>query len=391
MKHIINTEVLKACDIRGVYNKNLFSKDFYYIGKAFGTILKKNKLNTCSVGRDGRSSSKELCDNLIKGLLETGVDVINLNLVSSPALYFSHRHLNTGGSCMVTASHNLSKYNGCKFVLKDTVFGEKQIKEIDKICKEGSFIESNEKASLKDYDIKEPYINHLLSILSNDNLENAKIVWDGSNGATLFVLKDFLKRIKGEHIVICDTIDPNFSNHEPDPSKEINTALLKKAVLDNNADLGIIFDGDGDRLACVTNNNRYVKGDELLLILAKDYILTHKDKKVMSEVKASNIFYSQIKKLGGNPIMWKVGHTFQQEKMIQDSIGFGGETSGHIFYLENNYEDDGLYAALKLLNILYKDKKCNLNDHIKQIPDIFTEGEVRLTLDTENISGICFI
>lgn len=383
-KYTINKEVLKACDIRGVYNQNLFEKDFYYIGRAFGTILQNRNLDSICVARDGRLSSRSLKDSLVKGLQDSNINIIDIGLVSSPCTYFAHSYLKVDSCAMVTASHNPGKYNGCKFVLKDTIFGEENINEINNICLEGSFVKTKGTSTYKRVDITNPYINHLLSILDVDKLKNSKIVWDGSNGATNFCLKEFVEKLPGEHILICDEIDGNFPNHDPDPSKEENTKLLKQYVLNTNSDMGIIFDGDGDRLALVTKNGEYVTGDQLLVILAKDYLEKNPGSKVMSEVKASKVFYDSVKEFGGIPVMYKVGHTFQQEKLFEEKIGFAGETSGHIFYLENNGEDDGLYAALKALNICYKNNTCCLQELYDSIPKIFTSGEVRLTLDTEN-------
>lgn len=384
MKHKINKEVLKACDIRGVYNEDLFEEDFYYIGLAFATILNEKNLCKCVVGRDGRLSSPSLTKSLIEGLMDGGVDVVDLGFVSTPGVYFAQTHLKTGGACMVSASHNPGKYNGCKFVIDGEIFTTNYINQIDDICLNDKFFKSNSKGNLSSYDIKDDYIENILKVINLKSLENSNIVWDASNGASLFMLQSLIDRLPGVHTIICDTVDGNFPNHEPDPSKEVNMLDLKKATLECKADLGIAFDGDGDRLGCVTEDGTFVTGEQLLLILAKDYLITHPGAKIMSEVKASKVLYSEIAKAGGIPVMWKVGHTMQQEKAFSENIGLAGETSGHIFYLDNNGQDDGTYAALRLLDLIYNKKKTTLKAMIDEIPPVVTKGEIRLFMESSN-------
>ncbi|MGH4037499.1 MAG: phosphomannomutase/phosphoglucomutase [Sphaerochaeta sp.] len=388
MKHKFNKEILKACDIRGIYIEELNEEDFYYIGKAFATILVQKNMSRCSVGRDGRVSSKSLEKALIQGLSECNIEVIDLGFVSTPALYFSQSLLNTDGCCMISASHNPGIYNGCKFVLKNEVFAFEYIKLIEDIATNGNFLESSKIGTISNYDIKQDYVEHLLSVINLECLKNANIVWDASNGASLFMLETLIRRLPGNHTIICEKVDGNFPYHEPDPSKEKNMQMLKDAVIENSADLGIAFDGDGDRLGCVTSCGCYVTGDQLLLILAKDYLSDNPGAEVMSEVKASKVFYQQISEAGGIPVMWKVGHTFQKMKAISDDIGFAGETSGHIFYKENNWEDDGTYAALKLLNLLYNRTKTTLDYQVCKIPYVFTKGEVRLNMGSDDREGL---
>lgn len=384
MKHIINKEILKACDIRGVYNEDLFEDDFYYIGLAFATILNIKNLKTCTVGRDGRLSSPILSKSLIKGILDGGIDVVDLGFVSTPGVYFAQTFLKTGGACMVSASHNPGKYNGCKFVLDGEIFTTNYINQIDDICQNDSFVKVATKGILSSYDIKNDYIENLLKVINLKSLENSNIVWDASNGASLFMLESLIERLPGNHTIICDKVDGNFPNHEPDPSKEVNMMDLKRATINKKADLGIAFDGDGDRLGCVTEDGTFVTGEQLLLILAKDYLITNPGSKIMSEVKASKVLYSEIAKAGGIPVMWKVGHTMQQEKAFSENIGLAGETSGHIFYLENNGQDDGTYAALRLLDLIYNKKNTTLKKMLDEIPPVVTKGEIRLFMETSN-------
>ena len=258
MGYIINKEILKACDIRGIYKEELSEKDFYYIGKAFATILARKNMKVCSVGRDGRLSSPSLQETLIKGLLESNIDVIDLGFVSTPALYFSQSLLNTDGCCMISASHNPSNYNGCKFVLKNEVFSQEYINQIYEIVKNDEFEMADGLGILSKFEIKDYYIEHLLDGLNIDCLKNSNIVWDASNGAPAFMLSSLIRRLPGKHTIICDEVDGTFSCHEPDTSKEINLQMLKDAVIEHSADLGIAFDGDGDRVSFVDEKGNIV-------------------------------------------------------------------------------------------------------------------------------------
>jgi phosphomannomutase len=224
--------------------------------------------------------------------------------------------------------------------------------------------------------------NYLISKINVEKLKDMKIVWDCANGAATFFIKEFVAKLPSENILIFEDPDGTFPNHKPDPSKEENLELLKQKVKEVGANIGISFDGDGDRVGFVDNKSRYVDGNQLLIILSKNFLLENPGEKVMSEVKASKALYDSIEQFGGIPVMWKVGHTNQKAKMKIDNIKFAGETSGHIFYAENNYFDDGMFAAIKLLNYLITIDK-NLDYLIDQLPIIVNSGEIRLRMSEE--------
>lgn len=196
------------------------------------------------------------------------------------------------------------------------------------------------------------------------------------------LLKKFLAHIPGTHRIICGEVDGTFPHHHPDPSNPRNLEMLSRSVIQEKADAGIAFDGDGDRLGLVDELGRVVTGDQLLTIFARDYLTRHPGEAVMSEVKASAVLYREISEGGGVPVMWKVGHAYQKEKMKQDGIGLAGETSGHIFFGENYGFDDGLFSAVKLLSIVSR-QSLTLSGIIETIPKIYSTGELRLALDSE--------
>ncbi len=378
----INKEIFKACDIRGVYNESLFDDDFYHIARAFSKILIEENKKNCVVGYDCRLSSYSLFDKFKQGLLDSGIKVFCFNhFVSTPALYFATNKIKADSAVMITASHNPHYYNGCKFVIKDRIFHQADISKLHQIIKKGDFV-NRRVEEIEMVEIKEDYINYLISKMNLNKIEKLKIVWDCANGAATFFIKEFVEKLPCDNILIFENPDGTFPNHKADPSKEENLELLKQKVLLEKADIGISFDGDGDRVGFVDNKGRYVEGNQLLIILAKNFLLENPGEKVMSEVKASKALYDSISQFGGKPVMWKVGHTNQKAKMISDSIKFAGETSGHIFYAENNYFDDGMFAAIKLLNYLLEIDK-QLDFVIDELPQIINSGEIRLKMNEE--------
>lgn len=379
-RHIFEKSILKEYDIRGVVNKNLNEIDAYFVGKSYGTLLKRkyNRKN-CVIGYDGRHTSPEYTEKVIKGLNESGIDVTNIGLMPTPVVYFAIQFLKKDAGLIVTASHNPSEYNGFKMLTnEDPVWGE-DIQTLGKYASNGDFESGSGKVEIRD--IKNDYFDFIMNTLKVKN-NNLKIVWDAGNGAVAVFLKEIVAKFPGKHITICDTVDGDFPNHHPDPAVEKNMLMLKKIVIDNKCDFGVGFDGDGDRVGIIDNRGYFIYGDQLLAILARDFLKEHPGEKVMSEVKASKILYDDIAKNGGVPIMWKPGHSAQKSKMRSDKIMLAGETSGHMFYGENHNYDDAMYAAVKLMNYISKNNLV-LGEIIESFPKTYSTSEVRIEAGDE--------
>lgn len=382
MEHTFSEEIMKACDIRGIYPQELDERDAYHIGRAFGTIMAREGRTTCALGYDGRESSPQLADELSRGLRDSGIKVFLLGVLPSPAVYIAVQVLAVDAGVVVTASHNPAEYNGVKFLLSDRLFHGDSIQELGKISKEGSYNIPMNLGEVVDMDFTDTYINYLVGFLDIKQEKKLKIVWDPGNGAVAAVIHQLTQQIPGEHVLICSELDSRFPNHHPDPSLPENLSLLRKTVLETRADFGVAFDGDGDRIGVVSASGRILQGDQLLVLFAREHLSQFPGDTIMSEVKASTFFYEEIVRAGGKPLMWKVGHTNQKEKMVQEGISLAGETSGHIFFAENFGFDDGLFAAIKLIN-RYAKSALSLEDEVSQFPHLYDSGEIRLELPRE--------
>ncbi len=366
INHIFEKSILKQYDIRGVVNKDLNKIDAYFVGKSYGTMLSKMNKKNCVIGYDARFTSKDYSNEVTKGLTECGIDITNIGLAPTPMVYFAIQFLKKDAGLIVTASHNPPEYNGFKMLTnEDPIWGE-DIQELGKIAEKGEFIENNMLGKIEELDVKEDYFKFLLNILNKDNKKELKICWDAGNGAVASIIDDLVKQLPGKHITICNTVDPNFPNHHPNPEVPENMKMLSEEVIKNHCDCGIGFDGDGDRIGIVDDEGYMLYGDQLLSIFARDYLKSNPGEKVMSEVSASLTLYNDIAEYGGIPIMWRPGHSVQKAKMKKDNIKLAGETSGHIFFGENHNYDDALYASVKLINIL-----SNLSEKLSDIKKAF--------------------
>ena len=393
--HQFHPSILRAYDIRGVYQETLFDDDAYYVGKSFGSFMKANDLQKISVGFDGRKSSPELKDRLIKGLVQCGVEVIEIGLCPTPMLYFSIYQLECDAGIMVTGSHNPKNHNGFKISLKELPFYGEDILNLASIASNAQFIEGE--GELKEEDVSQKYIDKILSdcnIASSnsglmDEIDNfkanrkLKIAWDCGNGASGDIVKAITERIQGEHVLLYEEIDGDFPNHHPDPTEAKNLVDLINTVKENNCDLGIAFDGDGDRIGAVDNEGNIIWGDQLLLLYSQNIIKEKPNSVIIADVKASQTLFDEIVKIGGKAIMWKTGHSLIKAKMIETQASLAGEMSGHIFFADKYFGfDDAIYAAIRLINIV-----ANSHDSLaylrKQIPQTFSTPEIRIDCDDD--------
>ena len=375
-KHKFVPSILKMYDIRGVVGKDLTNVDAYFMGKAFGTFLRNLNKKTCTVGMDGRNSSQEIKDYFINGLLTTGIDAIDLGLVMSPCMYWSVWHLNADAGMIITASHNPSEYNGFKMLTKeDPIWGE-DIQKIGKISENGEFVTG--KGKLTEVNIRADYIKYVLSFLKlNSKSKTLNMVFDTGNGVVADVIHEVVSKIPGNHKIICDTVDGNFPNHLPDPSLEKEMQMLKNEVIKGHFDLGISFDGDGDRVGFVDSEGYIYFGDEILDILMRDFLKENPGEKVLFEISSSQVLVNDIKKFGGIPVMWKPGHSTFKAKMKEDNIKIAGETSCHIYYGENHNFDDSLIGAIKMINFLSNSKE-SIEQIRKSFPKTYLTKKIKV-------------
>jgi phosphomannomutase len=395
MTHNFHHSILRAYDIRGLYNKTLFDKDAFFVGKAFASFLHRNKKKKIAVACDGRTSSPALKAQLLQALSESGLEIFDIGLGPTPMLYFAVYHLDCDAGIMVTGSHNPKDHNGFKITLRDRPFYGDDILALDQIARRGDFVEvqlAQGPKNIKERDIKDDYIEKILSdcliAKSKSNLldeidefrleKKLKIAWDAGNGAAGEIITKLTKRIAASHILLFDNIDGTFPNHHPDPTVLENLQDLIKTVRDQNCDLGIAFDGDGDRIGIVDNEGEVIWGDQLMIFYAREILQYHPGATIIADVKASNTLFGEIKKAGGNPLMWKTGHSLIKAKMKETKAVLAGEMSGHIFFADKYFGfDDALYAAIRIINIIYK-SAFSLSHLRKLLPRTFSTAEIRI-------------
>jgi phosphomannomutase len=345
MTHRFDPTSLREYDIRGIVGKTLGTEDAYAIGRGFASHVRRAGGTRVAVGWDGRVSSPSLRDELVRGLTESGVDVVRIGIGPTPMLYFAEATLEVDGAIQITGSHNPAEYNGFKMVLQHGPFFGEQIQAIGKMAEEGDWDEGTGEVS--DYDIEDLYVDRLLAGYAGGAF---RIGWDNGNGAGGRILEKLVARLPGEHHLLYTEIDGSFPNHHPDPTEEKNLADLKKLVAEKGLDFGIAFDGDADRIGAIDGRGRVVWGDQILSILAEPVLRAEPGSTIIADVKASQALYDRIAELGGKPLMWKTGHSLIKVKMKETDSPLAGEMSGHIFFRHEYYGfDDALYAAIRLI------------------------------------------
>ncbi len=377
--HIFHPTVLREYDIRGIVGKTLNPADARAVGRAFGSVVVRGGGKTVCVGYDGRLSSPELEAALVDGLVATGLHVLRIGLGPTPMLYFATRDREAAAGIMITGSHNPPDYNGIKMMLgKGPVYGQ-QILDLGTLAAKADY-ESGQGSS-EWIDVQDAYVERLLK--DYDGVRDLKVAWDAGNGASGEILRRLTARLPGTHIRLYDEIDGTFPNHHPDPTVEKNLVDLKKAVADNGCDLGIGFDGDGDRIGAIDHKGRVVWGDQLVAIYAADVLKDHPGATIIADVKASQTLFDEIAKHGGTPLMWKTGHSLLKAKMAETGSPLAGEMSGHIFFADKWYGfDDALYCAVRLIGLVSK-LGLSLADLRDRLPDVVNTPETRFQIDEE--------
>lgn len=370
----INPQIFREYDIRGIVDDDLNADVLERIGKAYGTYMKDYGAKVVSIGRDCRLSSPEYAKAMSRGINSTGIDVIDIGMVSTPMLYFSLYNLDVGGGVMITASHNPGEYNGIKLCRgKDSVFGA-QIQKIREIAEGGEFALG--KGSVKEMDIEELYVKFLKENI--DMKPGIRAGIDYGNGMVGMIGPRVFREFGCDVTELYVTPDGTFPNHHPDPTVEENLAQLIETVRSGELPLGIGFDGDGDRMGVVDENGNIIWGDMLVLVFARDVLSRKPGAKIIGDVKCSNRLFNGIREAGGEAIMWKTGHSLIKDKMKVEKASLAGEMSGHIFFADKFFGyDDALYASLRLLEIMSKTGK-NLSQLLEGIPPAVSTPEIRV-------------
>jgi phosphomannomutase/phosphoglucomutase len=371
----MNTNIFREYDIRGVVDIDLTDEVVYILAKAFGTFFQKHNAKRVSLGYDARESSPRFRDLMIKGLTETGCDVVDVGMVPTPVLYFTQFHLDVDAGVMITGSHNPSDNNGFKVCLEKTTIHGAQIQEIKEFAVNKSFAQGEGTAQKQD--VLMDYHNYLKENVKPGN-RKIKVVVDGGNGmggiTGVPLYKDF-----GCDVIelFCDP-DSRFPNHHPDPTVIENMQHAIEAVAQHDADLAIAFDGDGDRIGVVDEKGNVIWGDQLMVIYSRSILEEKPGATFIAEVKCSRTLFDDIAKHGGNPIMWKVGHSLIKSKMKEVKASLAGEMSGHIFFADRYFGyDDATYAGARLLEILSRTNKP-LSALLEDLPKTVYTPEIRV-------------
>lgn len=370
----LDPEIFRAYDIRGITNTNLTEDVVYWIGRAFAAEAAAHEQTRCAVGRDGRLSSPGLARSLTKGLTEGGLDVIDIGQVPTPLLYFATHALDTGTGIMITGSHNPPDYNGLKMMIAGTTLAEERITGLETRIRDNQLPEGHGKS--EEVDIVPAYMERVLDDVAV--AQSLKVVVDCGNGVAGDTAPALLEDLGCEVIPLYCEVDGTFPNHHPDPAEPHNLEDLITVVKAENADLGLAFDGDGDRLGVVTPKGEIIWPDKLMMLFSQDIVSRNPGADIIFDVKCSRHLNNLISEYGGRPIMWKTGHSHIKAKMKETGALLGGEFSGHICFGERWYGfDDALYSAARLLEIVAAES-IDADELFAQFPVTFSTPELKI-------------
>jgi len=345
MSHRFHPTCLREYDIRGIVGETLGEADAEAIGRTFATLVRRAGGTRVAVGRDGRESSPAMETALVRGLTAGGADVVRIGLGPTPMLYYAEAELEVDGGIMITGSHNPAHYNGFKMVLQHNAFFGEAIQQLGRMAAEGDWEEGS--GTVGDAEVLDLYVERLLQDFDGQAF---RIGWDAGNGAAGPATEKLTALLPGEHHLLYTEVDGRFPNHHPDPTDERNLADLKALVKEKGLDFGIAFDGDGDRIGAIDGQGRVIWGDQLLSILAEPVLEAEPGATIIADVKASQALFDRVAELGGEPLMWKTGHSLIKSMMKETGAPLAGEMSGHIFFKHQYYGfDDALYAAVRLI------------------------------------------
>ena len=369
----LNQSMFREYDIRGVVELDFPNDVVENLGKAFGTYISRQKGNVISVSGDIRETSPILKTNFINGILSTGVSVIDTGMLPTPVNYYSMYHLNTDAAVQITGSHNPNEFNGFKFsCMNESFYGEK-IQLLKNMILNKDFLTGD--GTLKKQDIINDYIEMLCSKITIK--KKLKVIIDSGNACACITVPQTLKKLGVEVEELYCNVDSSFPNHHPDPTVDSNLKDIISIIKEKDFDLGMAFDGDADRIVVIDENGEIIRSDNLLCLFLPE-VVTSTNKKIIFDVKCSEALERMIVKNGGEPLMWKTGHSLIKDKMKTENAKFAGEMSGHIFFADDYYGyDDALYVGLRLLQIL-SNTNNTLSQLTSEIPKYYSTPEMRI-------------
>jgi phosphomannomutase / phosphoglucomutase len=371
---MLKPSIFREYDIRGIADEELPDADVELLGRALATYLTRHSGRTICLGRDCRLSSGRIHDALLKGLLASGANVLDIGVAPTPLLYYSVVHFEAAGGVMITGSHNPPEYNGIKTVCGPGTLHGEQIQQVLKLIQGNDFETGS--GTAKEVDAATPYVDEIASQFQFSR--RVKVVLDAGNGTAGPVVHRLLEKLNVEPVELFFEMDGRFPNHHPDPTVPKNLRDLAKTVRKEKAELGIAFDGDADRIGALDENGEVIYGDMLLLIFGREILTRKPGATFIGEVKCSQVMYDKLAELGGNPIMYKTGHSLIKAKMKQAQAELAGEMSGHMFFADRYYGfDDALYAACRLLEIVARSGKP-LSAQLEGIPKTVSTPELRV-------------
>ena len=376
---MLKSTIFREYDIRGVAEQELLSDDIALLGQAFGTYMQRHAGKNITLGRDTRLSSPRLRDALMRGLKASGCHVTDLGVVPTPVLYYSVVHLKTDGGIMITGSHNPPEFNGFKAVCGESTIHSESIQELRRMIEQGD-LERGE-GTEKSADLVTPYVEDVASQFRFPR--RIRVVFDAGNGTGGPVMHRILERLNADATEMFFEMDGHFPNHHPDPTVPANLETLIAKVRETGADLGIAFDGDTDRIGAVDERGDVIYGDQLMIIYGREILTRKPGATFIGEVKCSQLLYDDLAARGGNPIMWKTGHSLIKAKMKETKAELAGEMSGHMFFADRYYGyDDALYAACRLMEIVAQSGKP-LSSQLAGLPKTVTTPEIRFDCPDE--------
>jgi phosphomannomutase len=386
MFHQFHPTVLREYDIRGIIGETLGPDDARAIGRGFATLLKRAGGSRVAVGYDGRVSSPTLEHALVEGLNASGCDVVRIGMGPTPMLYYAEASAeDVDGGIQITGSHNPANYNGFKMVFQGRPFFGADILKIGEMAAAGDWIDGS--GSHETRDVVDAYIDALMKPFDGlpaaemANLSKLRIGWDAGNGAAGPCLEKLVARLPGEHFTLFTEVDGTFPNHHPDPTEEKNLVDLKALVAEKGLDFGVAFDGDGDRIGAIDGTGRVIWGDQLLMIYAEDLLKHLPGSTIIADVKASRALYDSVAAHGGQPLMWKTGHSLIKSKMKETGSPLAGEMSGHVFFADQYYGyDDALYGGVRLILASARLGK-SVTKLRSAMPDMINTPEMRFQVD----------